>query len=50
VTLIGQTAQLSFKEEEKTSDPKLATAPAIFRLTKETGLTGKDVKKSYSNI
>lgn len=46
VTLIGQTAQLSFKEEEKTSDPKLATAPAIFRLTKETGLTGKDVKKA----
>lgn len=46
VQLIGRTAQLSFKEEEATSDAKLATAPAIFRLTKDTGLTGKDVKKA----
>lgn len=46
VQLIGRTAQLSFKEEEATSDAKLATAPAILRLTKDTGLTGKDVKKA----
>lgn len=46
VRLIGETAQLSFKEEGVTNDPKLATAPAIFRLTKETGLTGKDIKKA----
>ena len=45
VSLIGRTAQLSFKEEA-TADAKLATAPAIFRLTKDTGLTGKDVKKA----
>lgn len=42
---IGQIAQLSFKEEA-TSDAKLATVPAILRLTKETGLTGKDVRKA----
>ncbi|QQG44635.1 MAG: protein translocase subunit SecD [Candidatus Roizmanbacteria bacterium] len=45
VQVIGQIAQLSFKEEA-TGDAKLATAPAIFRLTKETGLTGRDVKKA----
>lgn len=42
---IGQTAQLSFKEEA-TDDAKLATAPAYLRLTKETGLTGRDIKKA----
>lgn len=46
VNLIGQTAQLSFKEEQPTSDPELATAPAVLRLTKDTGLTGKNVKKA----
>lgn len=45
VGLIGQTAQLSFKEA--TDDAKIATdTPAIFTLTKDTGLTGKDVKKA----
>jgi preprotein translocase subunit SecD len=46
VGLIGQTAQLSFKEEA-TDAAKIATnTPAIFTLTKDTGLTGKDVKKA----
>lgn len=45
IGLIGQTAQLNFMEEA-TADAKLATAPAIFRLTKETNLTGKDIKKA----
>lgn len=46
VNLIGQTAQLSFREEEATDDAKLATAPAFMRLTKETGLKGTDVRKA----
>src|SRR3989344_4717622 len=46
VKLIGQTAQLSFKEEAS-EEAKIATATPIFlRLTKETGLTGKHVKKA----
>lgn len=46
ITLIGQTAQLSFKEEA-TVEAKIATQSSIFsRLTKDTGLTGKDVKKA----
>ncbi|MDH7476492.1 MAG: protein translocase subunit SecD [Microgenomates group bacterium] len=46
VKLIGQTAQLAFKEEQPV-DEKQATATSIYyRLTKDTGLTGKDVKKA----
>jgi preprotein translocase subunit SecD len=49
ISLIGQTAQLIFKEEGEL-DPNIpisiATQSAIFKLTKETGLTGKDVKKA----
>ena len=46
VALIGQTAQLRFMEEGEL-DPKVATTtPLLNRLTKDTGLTGKDVKKA----
>lgn len=49
INLIGKTAQLVFKEEGEL-DPSvplsIATQSAIFKLTKETGLTGKDVKKA----
>ena len=46
VRLIGQTAQLSFKEEAS-AEAKIATDTPIFlRLTKETGLTGKHVKNA----
>jgi len=46
IKLIGQTAQLSFKEEAST-EAKIATDTPIFlRLTKETGLTGKHVKNA----
>ncbi len=45
VGLIGQTAQLSFKEASEGA--KVASdTPTIFTLTKDTGLTGKDVKKA----
>jgi preprotein translocase subunit SecD len=45
VSLIGQTAQLSFKEA--TAGANLATSSAtIFDLNKDTGLTGKDIKKA----
>jgi len=47
IKLIGQTAQLSFKEEMPTKDQKEATETPIFlRLNKDTGLTGKHVKKA----
>jgi preprotein translocase subunit SecD len=47
VKLIGQTAQLSFKEETPAKDQKEATQTPIFlRLTKDTGLTGKHIKKA----
>ena len=47
IKLIGQTAQLSFKEEVPPKDQKEATETPIFlRLTKETGLTGKHIKKA----
>ncbi len=50
VNLIGQTAQLSFKEEA-TGEVKTATnTPALLRLTKETGLMGKHVKKASVNF
>lgn len=46
INLIGKTAQLSFKEEA-TVEAKIATTTPIFaRLTKETGLTGKHIKKA----
>ncbi|OGK28565.1 protein-export membrane protein SecD [Candidatus Roizmanbacteria bacterium RIFCSPHIGHO2_02_FULL_39_9] len=46
VKLIGQTAQLTFKEQAS-AEAKVATdTPYIMTLTKETGLTGKDVKKA----
>jgi len=47
IKLIGQTAQLSFKEETPAKDQKEATETPIFlRLTKDTGLTGKHIKKA----
>lgn len=46
VSLIGQTAQLTFKEEGN-YDEKIATAaPSIYKLNKDTGLAGKHVKKA----
>lgn len=46
VSLIGQTAQLRFLEEGPL-DPKVAsTASLLERLNKDTGLTGKDIKKA----
>lgn len=46
IKLIGKTAQLSFKEELPTNDPVATSTPIYTRLTKDTGLTGKDVKKA----
>jgi len=47
IELIGQTAQLSFKEEAIFKDQKEATeTPMLLRLTKDTGLTGKHIKKA----
>jgi len=47
IKLIGQTAQLSFKEEMPAKDQKEATQTPIFlRLTKDTELTGKHIKKA----
>ena len=46
VNLIGQTANLAFKEEAS-MEAKIATqTPLLLRLQKETGLTGKHVKKA----
>lgn len=46
INLIGQTAQLDFREEAS-PDAKMATStPILLRLTKKTGLTGKHIKKS----
>ncbi|KKP67041.1 MAG: Preprotein translocase subunit SecD [Candidatus Roizmanbacteria bacterium GW2011_GWA2_35_19] len=46
IALIGKTAQLTFREEE-IIDPKIATTtPVLDRLTKDTGLTGKHIKKA----
>lgn len=46
VKLIGQTAQLQFKEMG-TVDEKVATSTPIYLLlTKDTGLTGKHIKKA----
>lgn len=46
VNLIGQTAQLSFREEGQIDEKVASTTPLFLRLTKETGLTGKDVKRA----
>jgi preprotein translocase subunit SecD len=46
VDLIGSTAQLSFKEEASAPAAIATTTPIFLRLTKETGLTGQDVKKA----
>jgi preprotein translocase subunit SecD len=49
VSLIGQTAKLTFKEEgalDPSVPESIATLSAIFKLTKETGLTGSDVRKA----
>ncbi len=43
VSLIGKTAQLSFKEAVTAQTGKTASPAAVF---KDTGLTGKDVKKA----
>ncbi len=46
IGLIGRTAQLSFREEA-TAEAKVATStPEILLLTKDTGLTGKHIKKA----
>lgn len=48
VNLIGRTAQLEFLELPATEEAKIATStPLILRLTKKTGLTGKDIQKAY---
>jgi preprotein translocase subunit SecD len=46
IALIGKTAQLSFKEEASLEAKIATTTPIIARLTKDTGLTGKDIKKA----
>jgi len=46
VNLIGQTAQLDFREEATVEAKIATTSPFILRLTKKTGLTGKHIKKS----
>lgn len=47
VALIGQTAQLHFKQSPGPIDPAEATSTPLFLLlSKETGLTGKHVKKA----
>lgn len=47
IKLIGQTAQLSFRELGDAVDEKTATSTPLFTLlTKETGLTGVDINKS----
>lgn len=47
VALIGQTAQLKFKEMGGEIDPETATTTPLFlQLTKDTGLTGEHVKKA----
>jgi len=46
VTLIGETAQLSFREEGNFSPKEATTTPLILRLNKQTNLTGADVKKA----
>lgn len=46
INLIGQTAQLSFNEEASV-EAKIATQSSVYqRLTKDSGLSGKHVKKA----
>ncbi len=47
IKTIGTTAQLSFKEEATVDKKEATTTPIFARLTKDTGLTGKHVKKAY---
>jgi len=44
--LIGQTAQLHFREEAEKLSPDASGSAVFNSLIKETGLTGKDVKKA----
>ena len=46
VNLIGQTAQLDFREEGTASAKEATSTPLFLLMTKRTGLTGKHVKKS----
>lgn len=47
INLIGRTAELVFKELPATEEASIATStPVILRLTQDTGITGKDIKKS----
>jgi preprotein translocase subunit SecD len=46
INLIGKTAQLSFKELASPSAKIATDSPLLAQLTKETGLTGKDIKKA----
>ncbi len=47
VQLIGQTAQLQFKlRNEKLTPAEATTTPLFLQFNKNTGLTGKDVKKA----
>lgn len=46
IALIGKTAQLSFKEEATVEAKVATTTPLLARLTKDTGLTGKHIKKA----
>lgn len=46
VNLIGKTAQLEFTEEAQSQDKIATDTPLFLRITKKTGLTGADVKKS----
>ena len=46
VKLIGQTAQLFFREEGKIEEKIATDTPIFLRLRQETGLTGKHVRKA----
>lgn len=46
INLIGQTAQLDFREEASPAAQMATSTPILLRLTKKTGLTGKHIKKS----
>lgn len=46
VRLIGSTAQLSFKEMDSSKEKIATNTPAFLLLSKETGLSGKEVKKA----
>jgi preprotein translocase subunit SecD len=46
VNLIGSTAQLTFREEASAEAAIATTTPEFLRLTKETGLTGTNVRKA----